>query len=260
MPIVDRLLAAFSGKKKSMPLNPTAVASDEWSPDDSSDSQTPSSSSSSAAPRNESSSLKTSLLPKSDKKLQKEEDRTEKAQRFAKSFAKVLASTALNHVAPGLGKATNLVSIVSTVDHIETLKPLFDEPCDVGAQTKCQGLVAYAIQQKDSKLVDAVLQCTPVLDTLKTAQNKIHGLLKKVSGEAGGERMAQARLLVDHAKECHVALAMYAELVYGSLGDKKAWAKALKDVTDKDVAWGLSDEDASEPAADKLAGKLTATM
>jgi hypothetical protein len=259
MPIIDRLIAAFSGKKKDMPLNPTAAASDEWSPDGSSNSNASASTSSSSPPGKESSSLKAGLLPKTEKQLQSKEDRTEKAQRFAKSFLKVLASTALNHVTPGLGKATNLISIVSTADHIQTLKPLFEEPCDVGDQTKCQGLVAYAIQQKDKKLVDAVLQVTPVLGTVKTVHNKIHGLLKNVSGEAGGDRLVQAKLLVDHAKECHVALALYAELVHGSLGDKKAWAKALEDVTDKDVVWGLSDENPSTPAANKAFGKLKAT-
>jgi hypothetical protein len=255
--IISRITALFSNKQRGVPLNPTMQASDEYDGLEHSASSALGSSSASSSPLP---TVKTSLLGKTDKQKSKKEQNIDKAKTYGKKFAKFLTSHALNLAAPHLGQVTNLYAAASSADHIESLKTLFDEPCDAGKQDACQGLVAFVIHQKRAKLADAICQATPGVSSVKSAHDKIQGLMNKVKGESTVDLNAQARLLVDHAKECHVALAIYAELVYGALGDKKAWANALKDVDDKDLAWGLSDEDPDEPAAEKLAKKLTTSV
>jgi hypothetical protein len=85
--------------------------------------------------------------------------------------------------------------------------------------------------------------------------DKGHALDKKIAGGAGDDRFAQARLLVDHAKVCHVALALYAELVYGDLTKSDNFKKALKDV-DNDLEWGASEEEPVETAVNKVGARL----
>jgi hypothetical protein len=52
-----------------------------------------------------------------------------------------------------------------------------------------------------------------------------------------------------------VALALYAELVYGDLTKSDNFKKALKDV-DNDLEWGASEEEPVETAVNKVGARL----
>ena len=171
------------------------------------------------------------------------------------AFMKFASSTAASHFVPGIGGALNVPGALSTASHIASIKPLLDEPCDTGQSDLCQGIVVYVLNQKDRKLSNALVKTIPGIGTAATVTDKAHALDKKVAGQAGEDRLAQARLLVEHARVCHVALALYAELVYGDLTETKNFKKALHDV-DNDLEWGQSDEDPVEVAVNKVGSKL----
>jgi hypothetical protein len=241
--------------KKSLPLNPHAADSegdsfDDFQPDFSVLNSPASSSSSSTEP-----SLTTGVLPKTGRRKAIREQRLGKAIRYGTAFMKFATSTAAGHFAPGSGGLLNVPGILSTASHMANVQPLLDEVCDINQPQLCQGLIAYVLSQKDRKLDDALLKSTPLLGSVVAAKDKLHGIDKSISGAGGEDRLAQARALVDHAKVCHVALALYAELVYGNLTSKENFRKALKDV-DNDLEWGLSDEEPVEVAVRKVTAKL----
>jgi len=250
------ILNLFSkNQTKSAPLIPTGPPSDDDSFDDFEPDFSQLSSSSSSSQAASASSNSSNLLKKTGRKKAVREQRLEKAKRYGMALMKFAGSTAASHFAPGVGGLSNIPGALSTASHIANIKPLFDEPCDTSQSDVCQGLVSYVLNQKDRKLNNALVKCTPGVGTASTVIDKGHALDKKIAGQAGDDRFAQARLLVDHAKVCHVALALYAELVYGDLTEKKNFKKALHDV-DNDLEWGLSDEDPVEVAVNKVSSKL----
>ncbi len=252
------IVSLFSkAQKKSMPLNPHAPDSegdsfDDFQPDSSVLDPPVSSSSSSTSTQPP---LTTGLLPKTGRSKAIREQRLEKAIRYGKAFMTFAASTGAAHFAPGSGGLVNVPGILTTASHVADIKPQLKESCDNAQPELCNGLVAYVLGQKDRQLTNALVKSTPLIGTAVAIHDKLHGIDKKVSGAAGEDRYAQARALVDHAKVCHVALAIYAELVYGDLTSKKNFRKALKDV-DNDLEWGLADEDPVEVAVNKVATKL----
>jgi hypothetical protein len=241
-------------KKKSVPLNPLGVASDEATEDDfaPASSSTSSSSSPTAEPPFSASS---SLLKPTGRKKATRELRLEKAKRYGMAFMKLATSTAVSHFATGTGGLLNVPGALSTASHIASIKPLLDEPCDNNESDVCKGIVVYVLHQKDRKLTNALIKTVPGIGTAESVMDKGHALDKKIAGGAGDDRFAQARLLVDHAKVCHVALALYAELVYGDLTKSDNFKKALKDV-DNDLEWGASEEEPVETAVNKVGARL----
>ena len=255
-------------KTKSVPLNPHVQASDddfepEWSlsppasvPAGSSRRSLSSDSFSSSSPDLSSS---TALLPKTGKKKAIWNQRLEKAKRYGTAFMKIATSTALSHVATGSGGIVNIPDAVSAGSHYAAIKQLLEEPCDVNKPDVCQGLVAFALHQKGQQFDDALMKILPLVGMGRTAKNKIHAIDKQIAGAAGKDRLAEARLLVEHAKECHVALALFAELVYGDLTKKSNFRKALR-VVDNDLQWGSSDEEPVEVAVSQLAPKMKSVI
>ena len=172
---------------------------------------------------------------------------------------KIATSTALSHVATGSGGIVNIPDAVSAGSHYAAIKQLLEEPCDVNKPDVCQGLVAFALHQKGQQFDDALMKILPLVGMGRTAKNKIHAIDKQIAGAAGKDRLAEARLLVEHAKECHVALALFAELVYGDLTKKSNFRKALR-VVDNDLQWGSSDEEPVEVAVSQLAPKMKSVI
>jgi hypothetical protein len=255
---VSSYITSIFTPKKGSPINSNSSASDSYEDEEDkakfgSVSQL-SYGSNSASPTDE-----TRLLSPTAKKTATRDARIRKVGKVAQKVTKGLASFALGHVAPGAGGAFSVPALVSTLAHQENLKLLIGEDCVAGQKEICQGMLAYVLNQKDRALGDAVLKCTPILGTLATVMEKFHWLDKALAGSAGEQRMAQAKKLVDHAKECHVALAIYAEVVCKDSTKAKNWEKALKDIEENSEAWGASDEDPKNPAAEKLAGKLKPT-
>lgn len=240
---------------KSIPLNPLGVASDDPSFDDFESDTPPLTSSSSSSDAAQSFSDSSRLLKKTGRKKAVREQRLEKAKRYGMAFMKFAGSTAASHFIPGSGGLSNIPGALSTASHIANIKPLLDEPCDSGQSDVCQGLVAYVLSQKDRKLDNALVKSIPYVGSAVAVNDKVHGIDKKIAGQAGGDRFAQARLLVEHAKVCHVSLALYAELVYGNLTEKENFKKALHDV-DNDLEWGESDEEPVEVAVNRVGSKL----
>ena len=63
-------------------------------------------------------------------------------------------------------------------------------------------------------------------------------------------------MLIEHAKECNIAKAIYAEVVCsGGLISKDALTAAMIDI-ENDEQWGRSDEDPSHRARDKAMENL----
>jgi hypothetical protein len=255
MPWSDFLKSLFAkDPKKSIPLNPNSKNSDEYDEEDKA--KAGSSSSLSYGSSSSSSTENTKLLSPTGRKTAIKEERIKMVGRAGQALTKILASYALGHVAPGAGGVFNVPAVLSTMEHDEHLKLLLEEPCDTGEREICQGMLAYVLTQKDRKLGDAVIKCTPVLGTLTSVMEKFHWLDKKKKGGAGKERLAQATLLVEHARECHVALAIYAEVVCKDSTKSEAWKAALNDIEENSEFFGASDQDPVNPAANKLARKL----
>lgn len=252
----QQIMGWFSKTKtKSIPLNPNSTSSDEYDEDEEPSQRRPSVSSSRSG---EGSSDKSRLLSRvSDNEALKKE-RINTVEKYSKKIAKVLASTALSHFAPGTGGVLNLGSVASTANHGANLQQLLDEECPANKPELCKGLLAYVLSQKNEKLGDAVLKCLPVVGTIMMVKDKFHWLDKKVAGVAGRDRLARAKLLVDHANKdkCHIALAIYAEVVCKDSTRKEAWESALRQLEEEPEIWERSDEEPINLAAKKLAGKM----
>ena len=236
----------------SLPINPFGVDSDAYEEDETSSSSPLSSSS-------RRSSLSEPLLSTNDRDKAVIKSRIALTGRVFAAVAKVLCSTAMSHFAPGTGGTLNISAAISTQQHAERLKELKELQCDVQKDEICKGLLAYVISQKDEAFADAIVKCTPVLGTIQAVLDKFHWLDKKLVGVAGETRNAQATLLVEHAKECQIALAIYAEVVCKDSTKKQAWQRAYDEVTTRDVVWGDSDQNPVFPAADSAARKTKPT-
>lgn len=204
---------------------------------------------------NSSSSMSTSLLGTSDRTATKRETLGRQAVSAAKSGLSTAVSTAVSHFAPGSGVVIDAAKAAQTGRSVSKLIGLLDLPCDAQKPDLCQGLVACVLTRKEERLKNTLLEMIPGVGTLVSVINKGHNVDKRIVGEQGEGREELARLIIDHAKECNVAVAIYAEVVCGDLSSKKAFKQAADDIHD-DEQWGASDKAPEYRARTKLKEQL----
>jgi hypothetical protein len=243
-----------NNQTKGVPLNQNLISSDSYD-DDSSDLKSPPESSSS--PRFEPESSSTPLLKRSDKSVAKAEKRRRTAGRYVQAAASFAASTVVSHFAPGAGGLFNLPGAGKKAASIARLQELRGQKCEGGDNNGiCQTLITCVLERRNAGLGNSIWKMIPGAGILVGAQDKLHNADKRLAGTHEEGREELARLLIEHAKECDIAKAIYTEvLCSGGSFSKEALVTAMIDI-ENDEQWGRSDEPPSHRARDKAMENL----